>query len=58
VAMEGDQEIFKAILKPLIVDLITNVFKKHHLNVDQAFEMFEDEELPATVVVARNQYYK
>jgi hypothetical protein len=56
--MEGDQEIFKAILKPLIVDLITNVFKKHHLNGDQAFEMFEDEELPATVVVARNQYYK
>jgi hypothetical protein len=28
VAMEGDKEIFKAILKPLIVDIVTKDFKK------------------------------
>jgi hypothetical protein len=28
VAMEGDEEIFKAILEPLIVDTVTKGFKK------------------------------
>jgi hypothetical protein len=28
VAMEGDKEIFKAILEPLIVDIVTKGFKK------------------------------
>jgi hypothetical protein len=28
VAMEGDKEIFKAILEPLIVDTVTEGFKK------------------------------
>jgi hypothetical protein len=28
VAMEGDEEIFKAILEPLIVDTVTEGFKK------------------------------
>jgi hypothetical protein len=28
VAMEGDKEIFKAILEPLIVDPVTKGFKK------------------------------
>jgi hypothetical protein len=31
VAMEGDKEIFKAILEPLIVDTITEGFKKQRL---------------------------
>jgi hypothetical protein len=31
VAMEGDKEIFKAILKPLIVDTVTEGFKKQRL---------------------------
>jgi hypothetical protein len=31
VAMEGDKEIFKAILEPLIVDTVTEGFKKQRL---------------------------
>jgi hypothetical protein len=29
--MEGDEEIFKAILEPLIVDIVTEGFKKQRL---------------------------
>jgi hypothetical protein len=31
VAIEGDKEIFKAILEPLIVDIVTEGFKKQRL---------------------------
>jgi hypothetical protein len=34
VAMEGDEEIFKAILEPLIVDIVTEGFKKQQLHGD------------------------
>jgi hypothetical protein len=34
VAMEGDKEIFKAILEPLIVDTVTEGFKKQRLHGD------------------------
>jgi hypothetical protein len=53
--MEGDQEIFKAILESLIMDFVTEVFKKQHLDVDGTFENFDDEELLAMVIIARNQ---
>jgi hypothetical protein len=33
-AMEGDKEIFKAILEPLIVDTVTEGFKKQRLHGD------------------------
>jgi hypothetical protein len=58
VAMEGDQEIFKGILEPFIVDPVTEVFKKQCLDVDCTFKYFEDEELPDTVIVPNNRYYK
>jgi hypothetical protein len=32
--MEGDKEIFKAILEPLIVDTVTEGFKKHRVHGD------------------------
>jgi hypothetical protein len=34
VAMEGDKEIFKAILEPLIVNIVTEGFKKQRLHGD------------------------
>jgi hypothetical protein len=34
VAMEGNKEIFKAILEPLIVDTVTEGFKKQRLHGD------------------------
>jgi hypothetical protein len=32
--MEGDKEIFKAILEPLIVNIVTEGFKKQRLHGD------------------------
>jgi hypothetical protein len=49
--MEGDKEIFKTILEPLI-----EVFKKQQLDTDGAVEDLGDEELPPLVIVPRNQY--
>jgi hypothetical protein len=56
--MEADQMIFKAILEPLIVDSVTEVFKKHHLDTQGASENLVDEELADTVIVARNRFCK
>jgi hypothetical protein len=56
--MEGDQEIFKAILEPFIVDSVTEVFKKQRLNIDGTSKNLEDEELSDLVIVACNQYCK
>jgi hypothetical protein len=36
--MEGDNEIFKAILEPLIVDTVTEGFKKQRLLSDDTDE--------------------
>jgi hypothetical protein len=58
VPMEGDQEIFKAILEPFIVDSVTEVFKKQRLNIDGTSKNLEDEELSDLVIVACNQYCK
>jgi hypothetical protein len=38
VAIEGDKEIFKAILEPLIVDTVTEGFKKQRLLGDDTDE--------------------
>jgi hypothetical protein len=54
--MEGDQEIFKGILEPFIVDPITKVLKKQHLHVDYTSQFFEDEELLDTAIVPNNRY--
>jgi hypothetical protein len=45
VAMEGDEEIFKAILEPFIVDTVTEGLKKQRIDGDDA----EVEELPDPV---------
>ena len=43
--MEGDEEIFKAILKPLIVDTIIEGFKKQQIDGDDVANDVEFEEL-------------
>jgi hypothetical protein len=57
-AMEGDKEIFKAILEPLIVDTVTEGFKKQQLDAIDAADGVELEELPDAVIQPLNRYYK
>ena len=57
-AMEVDQMIFKAILEPLIVDSVSEVFKKQRLDAQEASENLVDEELADSVIVARNRFCK
>jgi hypothetical protein len=54
VAMEGDEEIFKAILEPLIVDTVIEGFKKQRIDGDDA----EVEELPDPIFIPLNRYCK
>jgi hypothetical protein len=56
--MEGDDEIFKAILKPLIVDTVTEGFKKKRIDGDDAVDDAEVEKLPDPVFTPLNRYYK
>ena len=50
-AIEGDVEIFKAILEPLIVDIVTKGFKKQQLIGDDV----ELKELPDPIIQPLNQ---
>ena len=43
--MEGDEEIFKAILEPLIVDTITEGFNRQPIDGDDTVDDVEVEEL-------------
>ena len=56
--MEGDKKIFKAILEPLIMDTVTEGFKKQKLIGDGAVDDVEVEELPDPIITLLNQYYK
>jgi hypothetical protein len=56
--MEGDKEIFKAIMEPLIVDTVTEGFKKQQLDGDDAADDVEDEELPDPIITPLNRYCK
>jgi hypothetical protein len=56
--MEGDKEIFKAILKPLIVDTVTEGFKKQRLDGIDAADDAEVEELPDPIFTPLNRYCK
>jgi hypothetical protein len=58
VAMEENEEIFKAILEPLIVDIVTEGFKKQRINGDDAIDDVEVEELPDPVFTPLNRYCK
>jgi hypothetical protein len=54
----GDKEIFKAILEPLIVDTVTEGFKKQRLDGPDAADDEELEELPDPVFTPLNRYCK
>ena len=56
--MEADQMIFKAILEPLIVDSVSEVFKKQRLDAQGASENLVDEENAESVIVPRNRFCK
>jgi hypothetical protein len=58
VAMEGDKEIFKAILEPLIVDPVNEALKKQRLQATSTADDVELEELPDPVIQPLNQYCK
>jgi hypothetical protein len=48
--MEGDKEIFKAILEPLIMDTVTKGFRKQRLDGHDAVDDVEFEELRDPVI--------
>jgi hypothetical protein len=56
--MEGDKDIFKAILESLILDPITKGLKKQQLEATSTANDLEDEELPDTDIILLNQYCK
>jgi hypothetical protein len=58
VAIEGDKEIFKAILEPPIVAPFSEGSKKQQLDANGPIEDHMVEELPDTLVVAQNRYCK
>jgi hypothetical protein len=56
--MEGDKEIFKAILEPLIVDPVSEALKKQQLQATSTANDVELEELPDPVIQPPNRYCK
>jgi hypothetical protein len=57
-AMEGDEEIFKAILEPLIMDTVIKGLKKQQIDGDEAIDDAEVEELLDPFFTPLNQYCK
>jgi hypothetical protein len=58
VAIEGGEEIFKAILEPLIVDTLTEGLKKQRIDGVDAVDDVDLEELPDPIFTPLNRYYK
>jgi hypothetical protein len=58
VAMEGDEEIFKAILESFIVDTMTKGFKKQRIDGVDAADDVDLEELLDPVFTLLNRYCK
>jgi hypothetical protein len=58
VAIEGDKEIFKGILEPLIMDPVSEALKKQRLEATSTTYVLEGEELPDTVIIPLNRYCK
>jgi hypothetical protein len=56
--MEGDEEIFKAILEPFIVDTMTKGFKKQRIDGVDAADDVDLEELLDPVFTLLNRYCK
>jgi hypothetical protein len=56
--MEGDKEIFKAILEPLIIDPVSEALKKQRLEATGTVDDIEVEELEDLVILPLNRYCK
>jgi hypothetical protein len=56
--MEGDKEIFKGLLEPLIVDPVNEALKKQRLEAINTTPVLEGAELPDTVVNTISRYCK
>jgi hypothetical protein len=56
--MEGDKEIFKGILEPLILDSVSEALKKQRLEATSTADDIEVEELEDPVIVPLNRYCK
>jgi hypothetical protein len=56
--MEGDKEIFKGLLEPLIADPVSDAIKKQRLDPTNNTPILEGAELAPTVVVRVNRYCK
>jgi hypothetical protein len=56
--MEGDKDIFKAILQPLIVDPVSEALKKQRLEATSTTDDIEVEELEDPVILLLNRYCK
>jgi hypothetical protein len=52
--MEGDKEIFKGILEPLIVDPVSEALKKQQLEATSTTHVLEGDELPDTDIIPFN----
>ena len=57
-AIEGDKDIFKAILEPLIMDPVNEGLKKQQLEATSTADDLEVEELPDTLITLLSWYYK
>jgi hypothetical protein len=57
VAIEGNKDIFKAILQPLILDPVIEGLKKQQLETTNTTEV-DDEELPDTNIIPLNRNCK
>jgi hypothetical protein len=58
VAMEGDMEIYKGLLEPLIADPVSEALKKQRLDATNTTPVLEGAELPDSVVVPISRYCK
>ena len=56
--MEGDKEIFKGLLEPLIVDPISEALKKQRLEATSTTHVLEGDDLPDSVIIPINRYCK
>ena len=56
--MEGEKEIFKGLLEPLIADPVSEALKKQRLEPTNNTPILEGAELAPTVVVPLSRYCK
>ncbi len=57
-AMEGDKEIFKGLLEPLIADPVSEALKKQRLEAPNTTSVLEGAELADSVIIPINRYCK